>query len=71
MTYMNLKKGGYYTKTGEAINMTNEQDEEKMVLYKEYNDTYGSKIFVREKKEFNKKFVKKAYEGIENGKDGK
>ena len=51
-TYRNKKTGNVYEVIGNAINATNTNDGQIMVMYK--NDS--GEIFVREKKEFYEKF---------------
>lgn len=51
--YVNKKKGTFYRVIGEAINCTNAQDGQEMIIY-----TDGKLTFVREKAEFNIKFEK-------------
>lgn len=51
MNYIHLKTGNIYQKIGEAINCTNAQDGQVMIIYKRDDMT-----FVREKNEFEAKF---------------
>lgn len=53
MKYRNKKNGKTYTVIGEVINCTNEQDGQKMYLYKQDECEL---TFVREINEFNIKF---------------
>ena len=58
MKFINKKNNMIYTYIDEAINCTNEQDGQIMILY-----TKDNMLFVREKKEFYAKF-----ERVINGK---
>lgn len=51
MKARHIKTGNIYEVIGEAINATNANDGEIVVIYKK-----DTKIFVREKKEFYEKF---------------
>ena len=52
--FRHKKTGNIYTIVDTAINCTNSQDGQVMVIYKNNND----QIFVREIREFNDKFEK-------------
>jgi len=52
--YRNKKNQQYYEVIGEAINCTNEQDGQQMIIYKSFNNP--ELTFVRERDEFLFKF---------------
>lgn len=54
MKVVHLKTGNIYELVGEAINATNANDGEIVVIYRK-----DSQMFVREKKEFYEKFQPK------------
>lgn len=56
--YQNNKTQDLYTVLDFAINCTNEQDGQQMVVYTKYNKNGDiDKVFVREIAEFNNKFT--------------
>lgn len=56
--FKNNKNGGIYTaELFGAINSTNAQDGQVMVVYSKMEEGVGRSIFVREEKEFYEKFT--------------
>lgn len=53
MGWKNIKTGKIYTVSGQAINTTNDNDGDIMVLY---TDDEGKETFAREISEFKRKF---------------
>jgi hypothetical protein len=56
MLYRNKKKGTLYKLIGTAINCTNAQDGQIMLIYEPYEQEEEHLVFVRERNEFYEKF---------------
>ena len=56
MLYRNKKKGTLYKLIGTAINCTNAQDGQIMLIYEPYEQKEEHLVFVRERNEFYEKF---------------
>ena len=56
MLYRNKKKGTLYKLIGTAINCTNAQDGQIMLIYEPFEQGDEPLIFVRERQEFYEKF---------------
>lgn len=53
LLYRHRKTGNLYVRIGEAINCTNDQDGQRMVIYQRQGE---AQVFVREAVEFAEKF---------------
>ena len=56
MVFKNKKKGTLYKLIGTAINCTNAQDGQIMLIYEPIEQTNEHLVFVRERNEFYEKF---------------
>lgn len=63
MIYINNKTGKRYKTIEKAINCTNSNDGQEMIVYQ---SEHGGGWFVRESKEFKEKFTKEPNEGVDH-----